>query len=350
MISFKTFITEEAQESNTLDHIEHNSLNGHGRVADSANMLDAIHKTMLGKGSSAEITNHFSGLFPVAFGKDRQGKFSVAHDPNVPNYSHEDIERNHKGDHYTIGKLKTAFDHLHKILPDKPGMFDGKMYDSNDVQTKKNMHNIVTKNITYSTPKNSATGKKISNAMVGVAVDGHHDGQQFQPMTKKVRDTFNDHPDVHHIDPTITGKAANYSPAEQQAFLSAKKNAEITYGKMKPEAFDMMKGHSKKLANHAEEMYAGGLEPTVDTYLSSLQKNKDHPTSAEQVIANRNHFEKALELHGHLRNAKNALMDPFHKNNEFSQTNKNGEVVEPVAMIHMTKGDSKGLTAKFGRS
>jgi len=349
MKTFKDYLIEEAQNEpdNKLRDIEHLFLHhgSHEAVEHTANLLDGIHKKMLGKGSDTKMVSKYN-FDPVSFGiHPRTKQYFVAHDLNVPNFSHEDIERNHKGDHHTIGNLKTAFDHLHKILPKNGGVYDGKMYTKDNVISKKNNMNIVTKNMTYSTHKDTAHGKKIANASMGIVVDGHHDGKQFQPLSDKVRASFKDHPDIHNIDPNVKANPNNYSPDEQQAFLNAKKKAEMTYAKMKPEIFDATAGHGPRLSHHIDDMKSKGVEPSVDTYLNSLKNMKSHAKSAEEVVNNRNHFEKMLEFNKHLKDAKNALYSVHHKNSEFAHS-VNGAAVEPEgAMVY-----NKNIAAKFRRT
>lgn len=352
MINFKSFLKEEqtSQNDNKLKDIDHMHLHdGHEGALNSANMLDSLNKHFLGKSSNAKVLMKYNGE-PVSFGRDKKNNFFVSSDPNVPNYSHDDIERNHKGYGHTIDKLKQAYDHLSKITPESPGMYDGKMFTKDQVQSYKNQQNIVAGNRTYSVPTNSGTGKSLKASQVAISLESMHNGKGFEPLDDKTKSKFNKHPDVHVIDPEVKVNPKNYSPEDQREFLNHKREAEMAYSKIKPEAFDEMGKHGSKLAAHIEDLSSKGLQGNVDTYLDSLKKNKEHSSMAETVLRNRNHFEKALEFQTHLKNAKNALMNPLHKNSEFSHSVDGVESEPEAAFVQLQKGESKGVTAKLRRT
>lgn len=352
MINFKSFLKEEQtpQTDNKIKDIDHMHLHdGHNGALNSANVLDALNRHFLGKSSNVKTMMKFNGE-PVSFGRDKKGNFFVGSDPNVPNYSHDDIEKNHKGYGDTINKLKHAFDHLHKITPETPGMYDGKMFTKDQIKGYKGKQNIEAGNRTYSVPMNSGTGKSLKAAQMAISLESMHNGKGFEPLDDKTKSKFNKHPDVHMIDPEIKANPKNYSPEDQREFLNHKREAEMAYSKIKPEAFDEMGKHGSKFAAHIESMSSKGLEPSVDSYLDSLKKNKEHSSMAETVLRNRNHFEKALEFQTHLKNAKNALMNPLHKNSEFSHSVDGVESEPEGAFVKLQKGDSKGVTAKLRRT
>lgn len=350
MINFKQFITEEVKQTNVAHDIEHLPLHhGHEGMTHAANMLDALHNHFLGKKTEASLTMNYNGE-PITFGRDKKKNFFVASDINYPNYSHEDIEKNHAGDAKTVGKLKTAFNHLSKIVPDEPGTYDGKMFTKSQTTKEKGKVGIVTPGQTYTVPAESSHGKKLSNAHVSVAVDAKHNGVSFEPMDSKTRAKFKDHPDVFNIDPTLPANPANYSHAEQQAYLNNRKQIEMAYAKSKPEMFDAMEGHGHKIAKHIDDMRKQGIPHSFDTYMDSLKGEANHTKLAERAIHNRKHFEDALKLQGLIQNGKNILASVMHKNETFTH-HVGGEPVEPSgALIHMDKGTSKGQSAFFRRT
>lgn len=350
MINFKTYITEEkTKQPNTLEDIEHLPFyGGHDHMRTAADMLDGLHNHFLGKNSDATITMKYNGA-PVVFGRKNK-KFFVANDPAYPNYSHEDIEKNHNGDPATVGKLKTAFNHLSKIVPDDNGTYQGKMFTKSQTQKNKGSIGIVTPGQTYSVPADSSHGKKLGNAHVSVAVDAKHNGTSFEPLDKKERGKFKDHPDVFHIDPSLPANPANYSHDEQQAYLNNRKQLEMTYAKSKPEMFDALEGHGHKLSKHIDDMKKTGVPHSFDSYLESLKGEPNHTKLAERAIHNRKHFEDALNIHALLQNGKNVLAGVMHKNEPFTH-HINGEPTEPEgALVHMHKGSSKGQAAIFRRT
>lgn len=349
MINFKEYITEEIKQKNIAHHIEDLPLHqGHEGMSHAANMLDALHNHFLGKNSDATLTMKYNGT-PVTFGRKNK-KFFVANDPAYPNYSYEDIEKNHGDDPATVGKLKTAFNHLSKIVPDDNGTYQGKMFVKSQTAKSKGNIGIVTPGQTYTVPVDSSHGKKLNNAHVSISVDAKHNGVGFEPIDKKDRAKFKDHPDVYHIDPSVPANPANYSHAEQQAYLNNRKQIEMAYAKSKPEMFDAMEGHGHKIAKHIDDMRKQGIPHTFDTYLESLKGEANHTKLAERAIHNRKHFEDALKLHGLIQNGKNILAGVMHKNEAFTH-NVGGEPVEPEgALVHMHKGSSKGQAAYIRRT
>jgi hypothetical protein len=350
MITFKDFLSEEkTKQPNTAEDIEHLPLyKGHEGMHTAADMLDGLHNHFLGKHSDATMTMKYNGQ-PVAFGKKNK-KFFVANDPAYPNYSHEDIEKNHSGDPATVGKLKTAFNHLSKIVPDDNGTYHGNMFTKSQTAKSKGQIGIVTPGQTYSVPSDSSHGKKLNNAHVSIAVDAKHNGTSFEPIDKKERAKFKDHPDVFHIDPSLPANPANYSHEDQQAYLNNRKQLEIAYGKSKPEMFDAMEGHGHKVAKHIDDMRKQGVPHSFDTYMDSLKGESNHTKLAERAIHNRKHFEDAMNVHALLQNGKNILAGVMHKNETFTHK-VGGEPVEPEgALVHMHKGVSKGSAAILRRT
>lgn len=342
MINFKNFLIEQiTKQPSTLEDIDHLHLfGGHEGMNHAANMLDGLHNHFLGKNSDATITMKYNGQ-PVAFGRDKKKRFFVANDVKYPNYSHEDIERNHARDPETINKLKTAFNHLSKIVPDESGVYHGHMFTKSQTTKKGDRTSIVTPGQSYSVPSESAHGKKLDNAHVSIAVDAKHNGVSFQPLDKKDR-KFKDHPDVFNIDTTLPANPANYSPSEQQAYLNNRKQIELAYAKSKPEMFDAMEGHGHKLSKHIDDMRSQGIPHSFDTYLESLKGEANHTKLAERAITNRKHFEDAIKLHQLLKNGKNILAGVMHKNETFTHHNGDEPVEPQGALVHMHRGTSKG--------
>ena len=224
MISFKEFLFEEqvtkkvsaTEKVHDLDHLLFH--HGHDGMLHTGNMLDAVHKLSLGKSSDGDLISHHGGL-PVTFGNEpTSGKYFVAHNPALPNYSPLDIETNHGHEPEIKEKLKASFDHLHKILPTNGGMYDGKVFTKKDVKTKDDTTSIKTPTRTYSIPSNTATGKQLKNAQVGVSVDAYHDGKEFQPITDKEHNRLKNDPDVAKINPIAKGNPKNYTPDDQLNF------------------------------------------------------------------------------------------------------------------------------------
>ena len=381
MINFKEYLTEqedkpaEGQKLKHLTHLEDNVIHGgHEGVGIAAQHLDDVHDTLLGKNSSTHISTKYDGAPSIVFGQHPQtGQFFVASKsafnktPKI-NYTPEDIDANHGHSPGLAQKLKDALTHLPKIMPRNGGVYQGDMmYSKPDIEKKKGQYSFTPNAITYSTPQDTAHGKAIKNAELGLVVHtqygGSNDlaGMSASPLGAKQRDKFERHPDVHNIDPTIKSNPSNYTPEEQRAFLTHKELAKQTYGKMKPEAMDALAGHGTALEGHINQMVRTGGVPSTEGYMDHLtarhlkdvekvktQAAKDkkiqaHAALMKHITDNKPHFDKALELHGHLQRAKDVLTGVMAKNSEFGHSIA-GEPTGPEGAVAV---DKHGNMSKF---
>jgi hypothetical protein len=111
--------------------------------------------------------------------------------------------------------------------------------------------------------------------------------------------------------------------------------AKRIYSSMKPEAMDALAGHGENLEAHVNNMIRTGGSPSTQGYVDHLtaRHNKDlekvktetarqkriqsHADVMSHITNNRDHFDKALQLHSHLQNAKNVLVNVLNKNNKY---------------------------------
>jgi hypothetical protein len=379
MKNFSDYLTEEEQpEGKALKHLTHLEdmpiHHGHVGVEVAANHLDDVHKTLMGRNTSTHISTKYDGAPSIVFGTHPQtGQFFVASKsafnktPKI-NYTPEDIERNHGHAPGLVEKLKTALEHLPKIMPRNGGVYQGDMmYTKPDVQSSHGQYHFTPNAITYSTPKETSQGKAIKNAEMGVVVHTQYKGgkdlggMSAAPLDNKTRSKFNNNPDVHNIDPTLKVDPANYTPEEQVAFMNHKENARATYARMKPEALDALEGHGTSLEGHVNDMVRKGGTPSAQGYIEHLQnkaqkdieklksplgrerKMQQHAANIQYVIDNKPHFDKALELHGHLQKAKDVLTNVMAKNQEFTHT-IDGEPTGPEGAVAV---DKSGNMSKF---
>jgi hypothetical protein len=273
MINFKEFIAEQAepaqgQKLKHLTHLEDQVIhNGHEGVGIAAQHLDDVHSMLMGKNTKTAVSTKYDGAPSIVFGQHPEtGQFFVASksafnkNPKI-NYTPEDIERNHGHAPGLVEKLKSALQHLPKIMPKNGGVYQGDMMHTKpDIQKSKGMYHFTPNTITYSTPQDSAHGKAVKNSEMGIVVHTQYGGgknlgsMSAMPVDAKTRASFVHHPDVHNIDPTIDVNPSNYTPEEQREFLNHKEAARIAYGKMKPEAMEALAGHGISLETHINRM------------------------------------------------------------------------------------------------
>lgn len=369
-IDFKTYLLEQAAapEGKPLKHLRHVEdyvlHHGHEGVATADEHLRGLHNMLLGKNASnLHASTKFDGAPSVVFGTHPQtGQFFVASksafnkNPKL-NFTEEDIEKNHGHAPGLVAKLKAALKHLPGIMPRTGGVYQGDlMHSEGDAVSKGGQTSVTPNTLTYSAPSNSPEGRNMKKKL-GVVVHTKYTGRgglesmNAEPLDNKTRAGFKDHPDVNNIDPTIDINPSNYTPEEQKAFHNHMDKAKKVYGSMKPEAMEALEGHGENLEAHVNNMIRTGGSPSTQGYidhlnarhLKDLDKVKTEAAKQKRIQAhadvinhisnNRDHFDKALQLHGHLQDAKNVLVGVLNKNNKYNhsvageQTGSEGTVI-----------------------
>lgn len=371
-IDFKTFLIEQeaAQQGKALKHLTHVEdmaiHGGHEGVGVADEHLRGMHDMLLGKNSKLHASTKYDGAPSIVFGNHPQtGQFFVAtksafnKTPKI-NYTDEDIEANHGHAPGLVAKLKESLHHLPKIMPRTGGVYQGDlMHTKGDAVSKGGKTSVTPNTLTYSAPSNSAEGRNFKKAL-GVVVHTQYKGKgnlenmQAGPLDNKTRAKFKEHPDVNNIDPTIHVDPSNYSHDDQQAFLNHMDKAKKVYGSMKPEAMEALEGHGVGLESHVNNMIRQGGKPTVEGYLQDLaarnakdiekvkspagkdKKIQAHGAVSQHIMNNKEHFQKALDLHNHLQNAKNVLVNVLAKNSPYKH-DVAGEPTGPEGTVVVDK-------------
>ena len=135
--------------------------------------------------------------------------------------------------------------------------------------------------------------------------------------------------------------------------------AQDVYSKMKPEAFDAIKGHENLMKDHVDEMHKNNKIPTFNSYVNHLSKtyedrindaatpeqkqnrNSRHSEMMKQAIENKDHFDKILKFHHHLKNAATVLKGISDKNHPFALKDSNSipKVSERIIGINNKTGE-----------
>jgi hypothetical protein len=370
MLDFRSFITEEAEGKKLkhLTHVEDHIFDGHEGVGRSDAHLRALHDMLLGKKAAGyHASDKYDGAPSIIFGQHPEtGQFFVstksAHNKNPKiNYTEEDIDRNHGHAPGLAEKLKHALRHLPKVMPKDGGVYQGDlMHTEGDAQTKDGMTSVTPNTITYGAPSNSEEGKAM-NRKLGIVVHTENALKDARPLSSKNRAKFRDSSDVNNIDPTMEMNPQNYTPEEQQQFLTHMHAANKTYRSMKPEAMDAIDGHSVNLQAHINNMIRTDGNPSVEGYMQHLtdrhnkeisklkteaaisKKKAAHAAVLDHIMGNHDHFKKALELHNHLTNAKNVLVNVMEKNSKYAHSIGN----EPTGKEGTVLVDKDGNASKM---
>lgn len=396
MINFKSFLTEEETVKPTkLGHLTHahrsmfvfakprkddqgneveptdeeKAMGGHAGIASTDEMLRHIHDHLRGKGTPAGVTvsEKMEGA-PSFLVRKNGGVTSVGYKGAAGKEdklasSHEDIDRLYGHAPGLADKMHRLLDHAGKILPDSPKIYQGDyMGDEDELQNEGAHHTTQPNSIKYHLGKDTPEGMKAKRAKVMFSLHTQYGPQGAEPIDKKTRDSFGDHPDVYHMDPTANVNAQNYTPEEQAEFASHMENARQAYGKIKDDnAYsegngfdDFMRRHGNDIESHINDSIRNNGTPSVEGYTDFLnrkaakrieglksQKGRDAASSAHadnvaDVMANQHHIKNALELMGHFQNAQEVLRKVAAKNSPYA-TSIDGQATEGEGLVAAKK-------------
>jgi hypothetical protein len=363
MRTFIEFLTEAiSSTSDNKDLIHRMFDHDHDGVGNIADGLEGLHKHLLGKHTTTRYTHDYKGD-EISFGHHPiANRHFVSTPGQPPSFSDGDIEMRYNHNPKLKQRLKTALSELPKITPRTGGIYHGTIVHTKDDHVNKNNYvHVSNGDMTYSTPKDSSEGKKMKNSRIGAVVHSQEKGGVVTPIDNKTLSKFNEHPDVHHINPEIKSNIQNYTVNDQKEFHTHFGLAKKVYDGMKPEALESLGGHSKLLSNHLNYMIHNGLEANPDTYHNFLtdhynEKIRTAPTTdkkdnrvkryselSNQLVNNKDHFGKAMKMYSHLNDAKHILMDVASKNDPYIH-NQNGVAIKPKQINgYLKNGDHFNL-------
>jgi len=341
-MSFIQYLKESVDDESKLVHLKHVGEHavdaGHEGFKHAFHTLNDVNDAIEGgTHSSTQTSIKYDGSPSVLFGRHpKTGKFFVASksafnkQPKI-NYSHEDIERNHGHAPGLVEKLKAAFNHLQKVSP-KKGVFQGDiMYTQNDIkQNNDGKYHFTPNTITYSQRKDSPEGKKIAKARIGVAVHTRYQGNDLETMNAHYgfnahdeESGFNHHSDVHLLPTHVVHAAA----APKTKFKQHMKKAVEEFEGATDDTHNAIAGHRVLLKTYINSTVRTGAKRSIAGYQSWLKnkhqsevdKLKTPAGKARRQLAmdsdlahvqnNKHHFQRILNIHDHLENAKDELVD-----------------------------------------
>jgi hypothetical protein len=363
-----------------LTHAEDEHIHNGALGAEHAyNLLHSVHKQMTGEGGEdTKTTVKYDGSPSIVFGIHPEtgapfvaSKSAFNKNPKI-NYTPEDIDRNHGHAPGLAEKLKAALKHLPQILPKEGGVYQGDlMYTKGDIQKDGDKVSFKPNLITYSASKNSDAGKKIAKAKIGLVVHTKYEGNNLEDMNATAdvdHSKFQQHPDVHLINPEIKNPPHEYSDNLQKQFHGHMAKAREVGKSLKPEDYKAIEGHETNLEAHINDMVKNEGTPSVGGYISHLERKRDkevdklkseagksrtsdrYNSQIEQVKNNADSFKKILDFHTHIQNAKNALVHGMGNPTEFEHS-VNGEPTRPEGFVSVRGGKMTKLNdrAEFNR-
>jgi len=329
MFSFSQFLTEaNTKLTGGIQHLEHPS----DRTFDNPEAAHHAVKTLKGIVSGkTPVTRKIDDKMSFQAVRTPEGKVGVKYkgSGSTYNFSEKDVETQHGHKPYLAGPLSTLLKHVGKVLPKKPGEYQGGYMSSPETRKEEGGHIGHTPNtVEYHTPVNSPEGQKLKKSKVSLVVHTALKGPQREahPITSMAG--FQEHPDVHQIQHVVSGKEREIHPADKKT-INAHLNA----------AQDLMKDHS-----HG---HLAGHETHLRTYINSTVRNDEKPSTAgykahlaaahdkkieavkmdstketkraekaaalAHVDKNKKAFDKSFEIHHHVQQTTNHLADALDK-------------------------------------
>ena len=362
MTTFKDFLTEDASEEK-LKHLEHAEDHvihgGSAGFSHAYHNLKDVHDRLTGKENATKVTMKYDGSPSVVFGTNPEnGRFFVAtksafnKNPKI-NYTPEDIDRNHGHAPGLVEKLKAALEHLPKTTP-KKGIFQGDiMHSKGDVKVQGNKVRFTPNTITYGADRNSEHGQAAMNSQIGVAVHTAYKGKTMEDMKAQYApelNTFKKHKDVHLISTEHPLDTMDYNPKDQQKFAKHMKAAAMLHKATGEDVFSAVQKHQLPLKTYINSTIRHGTNASIDGYVQHLtnahqkkidsvktdkakaQKSALAQVDMDHIKANRQGFNRVLQMHRHLQKAKDVLTHTLSSNSEFEHSIR-GKKAKPEGFV-----------------
>ncbi len=371
MLSFKSFLKEEAEEGGQLKHITHAEdrplMHGHDGFEHAVGALEKAHAQIKSGQQSSNLTMKYDGSPSLVFGHHpKTGKFFVAtksafnKDPKI-NHTDKDIERNHGHAPGLVKTLKHALKHLPKVTP-KSGVYQGDLMHHAENKTISESYvneavSFTPNTITY-TPKDKKEEEKVKKSKVGIVVHQEYHGSDITNMKASPHpdlSKFKEHPDVHlHGAEHDTSKVKHSEENEKtyQKHMAAAKAIHTTHGhKMYDAIHPKHSGDSGHLATYINHTVRTDEVPSVKGFKEHLQrqheknivkaksekgkaeKTKQRDDELAHVEKHKGHYENLLAMHHHLHQAKNALVNSLETHEGRYQHHINGKKSKPEGFV-----------------
>jgi len=372
----KLFESANEEKLTHLEHAEDHPINaGHEGTQHAIKTLQQTANALRRRPSSARVMTKFDGSPSIVFGKHPEtGKFFVASksafnkDPKI-NYTHEDIQKNHGHAPGLVSKLSAALEHLPKVAP-KEGVYQADiMHTPEDIKQDHEKISFRPNTISYSVPSSSSNASKIKNSKIGVAVHTAYHGKDFGSLKAEyVADTskFKAHPDVHVISTQYKPEQAKYSSEDHNEFNKHIQNATALSKQIKPEHYGSLDDHrhSDTIKTYINQTVRNNTKADVEGYKgyirerASVAASKVKTDAAKKskldagnaavthVTANQNHFSNILNLHHHLQQAKNVLVNAMSRTSDF-QHHIAGQQTKPEGFVSVINNRPTKLTDRY---
>ena len=287
----------------------------------------------------SKIQGVISGRAPLTRKIDDRMSFQVIRTPEgkvgvkykgpgaTYNFSPEDIKKQHSEKPYIAGPLMNIHKHIHKVLPEGSGEYQGGYLSALEDRTEEDGkigHKPNT--IRYSVDKKSAEGKKLAKAPLSIVLHSRiaEDGSAAPIGEGELQE----HPDVHLMSHLVSEKERTLSPAVKRKaveHMAAAKNLS------KDHSHNHHEGHEETLLRYANSTVDTGEKPSAKGYTKFLQqyhqknidkvktdkakarKTEDMRAAINHVNDNLDKFDKTFDIHHHIHQTTQAVANALSK-------------------------------------
>lgn len=324
----ESYLIEAKKPVVGIQHIEH----PYHRPFDGKSAANHALKTLRGVAMGrTPVTRKIDDKMSPHIIKDEQGRVGVKYkgSGSTYNYSNDDIERQHGDKPYMMTPLKHLLAHAPKVLPNRPGEWQGGYMSAAGDRTEKGGKISHTPNtVTYSVKKDSPEGRKLANSKVSMTIHTELKGPKQTPTPIENQSEFRSHPDVHLVDHTVSAEERKVPAAAKKAALG---HLAAAHELMKDHNYGHLNGHEDHLRTYSNSTMDARAERSVDGYKAHLQKHWEKEISKVKtekaknakaaqrdaqlahVENNKEAFDRSFKIHDHLLNATNVLARSLNK-------------------------------------
>lgn len=348
MFSFKGFQT---QDTNThLEHLEDDIINRGSKGGDNAiNFLKSVRNMLAGSTrGKANVTVKWDGAPAIICGiNPENGKFFVGTKsvfnvtPKI-NYTNRDIDKNHGGE--VNKKLKVCLAYLSKL--NIKGILQGDLLFTDD---KKNiaidgekMISFTPNTITYAMPADSAIGKKIAAAKMGIVFHTQYNGKDMKSLSASfgtVTGSSNRNVFLASAQYKDTSGSSTFNQGELAKFDAQLRMAEGSLSKAKP-ILDLMS------TNISDQMSVGYR---LKTYFNYYIKNSNANMGKVKVMQDqfRDYFDNFMKMEIDNRKTEKGKAPYIQKRKEGLQfIDRNRSALYFAIASHITLANAKDTLLK----
>lgn len=329
MFGFKQYLPllTEQTKARGIQHLPHPAESAfHARPGAVSSTLSKIQGVASGR---TPITRKIDDRMSFQVVKTPEGRVGVKYKgPGAQyNYSPEDIKKQYSEKPYVAGPLMNVLKHVHKVLPDKAGEYQGGYLSSLEDRKEEDGRISHTPNtIRYSVHKDSPEGKKLAKAPLSIAL---HSRISKSGKTSAIgADELKSHPDVHVMSHNVLSSERKLT---QEAKRKALEHIGAAKKLLKDHSHEHHEGHEETLQRYANSTLDTGEKPTASGYKKFLekyhnkriesvktekakkQKEEEKKVAINHVNDNLGKFDRSFDIHHHMQQATYAVSDSLSK-------------------------------------